>query len=98
MRPDVEYFLKKSKLGSMSHKFFSLAKEGGYSVGEDSWEFGKDVKTEGLTLNFDRKVCIEYVDKWEKLKPELSGAYLEIANITTDFLNEILDLDEKKKR
>lgn len=94
--PNIEYFLEKSERGSMSYKFFSLAMYGWWTP-DQHFQFGKEVwppwfePETGITGEFIEDVAEDYIKKWENLKPELKGTYLDIANATIELLNKKID-------
>jgi len=95
--PDMEYFLSKSKPDSVSSKFFSLSSRGGWYDRKGMLHGGKQygnfpdwiVPKTGLEGEYDYDAAKDYLLAWQKLKPELTGIYREIADSTINKLSKI---------
>lgn len=75
--PDVSYFYKKSLPGTTAHDFFNLALSG--------WCDRRGCRGESANAaaTYDRKKLLE---KWQRLRPQLGGIFLEIADQTIERL------------
>lgn len=75
--PDMSYFFEKSKPGTPAHNFFSLALTG--------WCDRRGCRRElaGAAASDERK---KLLIKWRQLRPQLSGIFLEIAELTIERL------------
>ncbi len=74
--PDIQWFLSRSTPGTLEHRFFSLARSGGWCLSGNLCTMGK----------LDPSETKKLLAQWQELEPQLTGIFKQIAGWTISHL------------